>query len=68
MRDIMENMSKDQVFEALQKKYKSRIRRVNRKNHRIFFKNHRDALYVQGILFEKEIPHIYSGKVIRLTD
>lgn len=68
MDDITEDMDRDMVFEIIQKSYRSKIRRVNRKNYRIFFKNHKDALHAQGVLFEKNIPHVYSDKVIRLVD
>lgn len=68
MDDIIENMDKDQVFDAIQRKFKDKIRKVNRKNYRIFFKKVEYASKVQGILFEKEIPHVWSDKVIRIAD
>lgn len=60
-------MDRDKLFEAIQKRYKNKIRRVNRKDYRIFFKKFDYALEVGNVLFDKDIPHIHSGNIIRLN-
>ena len=61
-------MDKDSLFEAVKKKYKSKILFSNKKSHKFVFRRQEYSWELQRLLFQKDIAsYSATGKVVRLT-